>query len=103
MRSILPVGTFHRTIALTYDGKHVWVANKMSNNVMKFLAKDGSLVDTIGVGQQHEALAFDGKDIWVANGGDNTITKLRVSDGASCTFKVGQSPPVFFTKAPVCG
>ena len=50
----LNMGTFEtgtRPVGLTYDGTHVWVANKMSNNVMKFLAKDGSLVATIAVGQ----------------------------------------------------
>src|ERR1051326_6424490 len=75
------LGTFEtgaRPVALAYDGTHVWVANRMSNNVMKFLAKDGSLVDTIAVGQQPEGLAYDGKDIWITNGGDNTVTKLRL-------------------------
>lgn len=69
-----PVG--ERPNALLFDGANVWVANKMSNNVMKFLAKDGSLVETIDVGQQPEGLAFDRKDIWVADGGSNSVSKL---------------------------
>ncbi len=70
---------------------------------MKFLAKDGSLVATMRVGQQPEGLAFDGTDIWVANGGDNTVTKLRLSDGASCTYVVGTRPMGISMTAPISG
>ena len=64
----------YRTVALTYDGANIWVANGESDSVSKIRARDGVLLATYpSCGAWPNGLAFDGASIWVANGHSDTI------------------------------
>lgn len=60
--------------ALAFDGANIWLANKVSNNVMK-LASDGFNLGTFETVYPAIALAFDGANIRVANSGSNNVMK----------------------------
>jgi YVTN family beta-propeller protein len=46
----VPVGTAAESVAVTPDGKHVYVANKSSNNVSVIRTATNTVVATIPVG-----------------------------------------------------
>ena len=73
------VGTFpvgNGPVGVAFDGTHIWVPNRFSDDVTKLLASDGSLVGTFSVGTLPQAVAFDGTHIWVANTSSDDVTKL---------------------------
>jgi YVTN family beta-propeller protein len=80
------------------DGAHVWVADEGSNTVTELEASDGSIVQTIPVGDAPFAISSDGTHVWVANSGDNTVTELDASDGSVVrTIPVGTAPESVFS------
>jgi YVTN family beta-propeller protein len=58
-----------------FDGKHLWVANLVSNNVTE-LDTAGNLLGTFAVGTSPSGLAFDGTHVWVSNISSSTVTRL---------------------------
>jgi DNA-binding beta-propeller fold protein YncE len=79
--------------AILFDGTNIWVANQLSDNLMKLSASDGSNLGTFPTGTRPVALAFDGANIWVANKFSNNVMKVRASDGVLLeTIKVGRAP-----------
>jgi hypothetical protein len=66
---------------ILYDGSHIWVTAE--SDVTFFLYKlnsDGSIAQTINVGQSPRSPVFDGTNIWVPNYNSNTVTVVRVKD-----------------------
>src|SRR5215216_5645128 len=45
--------------AILFDGTNIWVANQLSDNLMKLSASDGSNLGTFPAGTRPVALAFD--------------------------------------------
>jgi len=81
--------------ALTFDGTHIWVAERYS--VEKRRAYDyigvGGISNLSGVGEYPVALAFDGTNIWVANQDLDNVIKVKASDcSLQGTFTVGTGP-----------
>ena len=71
------------SIDTLYDGNHIWVSNRDSNNVFKLKVSDGSVVGVYSAGlNSPHFMCFDGTNIWVPNPGDNTIAKMNASDGS---------------------
>lgn len=73
-------------LAISADGKHVWVANTNGNSVTELSAATGGLVRVIkgadtGIAGP-DAIYSDGSYVWVANGGNNSITVLSATDGS---------------------
>ncbi|MFC2107977.1 YncE family protein [Candidatus Bipolaricaulota bacterium] len=79
--------------ALAFDGTNMWVANPVTNNVVRLRPSDLSSIGSSSVGRHPYALAFDGANMWVANYEDGTVNKLRASDGQVLgTYRVGMRP-----------
>jgi hypothetical protein len=64
-----------------YDGAHIWVTQGAVNAMHK-LNSDGSIAQTINVGNLPQLPVFDGINIWVPNITSNSITVVRVKDAA---------------------
>jgi DNA-binding beta-propeller fold protein YncE len=67
--------------AMAFDGAHIWVTNRISDNVIKLRASDGANLGTFVGFSSPRGIAFDGANVWVTNVNENNVTKLRVSDG----------------------
>lgn len=71
---------------LAFDGTHLWVSNRLTNEVTRFLASDGSgvrtldLTDSAGGVQQ---LAWDGICLWALNGPSDRLYELGVAGDGS--------------------
>lgn len=77
---------------LTYDGRHLWIADGNHNKVAK-CGLDGNVVATCPTGANPCALLFDGAHVWVANRDGASVTKLRASDAVPLgTFAVDPEP-----------
>jgi hypothetical protein len=86
-----PVGSL--PFGLAFDGAHIWVTNRTSNNVMKLRASDGANLGSFPVGPGPLGVAFDGANVWVTNYLSANVTKLRASDGTNLgNFPVGTNP-----------
>src|SRR5262245_10834629 len=82
-----------RPEALLFDGTNIWVANQMSDNLMKLRASDGLNIGTFETGTRPVALTYDGTHVWVANKMSNNVMKYLAKDGSLvATITVGQQP-----------
>lgn len=58
------------------------VANRDSNDVMKFRASDAVILGTYSVAVHLQGLLFDGVSIWITATYDAVIQRLNVTDGS---------------------
>jgi hypothetical protein len=70
---------FSQLTGLLYDGSHIWVTDFDVNTLLR-LNPDGSIAQTINVGDGPLNPVFDGTNIWVPNLDSNSITVVRVKD-----------------------
>ena len=63
------VQTSPTAIAVSPDGKSVWVANSGSRTVQRIDTQSNTVVATVMVGTTPTALAVNGDSVWVANTG----------------------------------
>jgi hypothetical protein len=68
---------FFQPYGILYDGAAVWVTD---GNKLHKLNSDGSIAQTIDVGNNPLYPVFDGTNIWVPNFNSNSITVVRVKD-----------------------
>jgi hypothetical protein len=66
-------------VGILYDGSNIWVTDYFVHTLLKLNA-DGSIAQTITVGDNPQYPVFDGTNIWVPNGGTNSVTVVRVKD-----------------------
>jgi hypothetical protein len=66
---------------LLYDGTHIWVTDPGAATLLK-LNSDGSVAQTISVGNIPLGPFFDGTNIWVPGRAANSLTVVRVKDAA---------------------
>jgi hypothetical protein len=64
---------------ILYDGSNIWVAD---TDKLHKLNSDGSIAQTINVGNSPGVPVFDGTNIWVPNYNSNSVTVVRVKDAA---------------------
>jgi hypothetical protein len=64
---------------MLYDGSNVWVTDQYANALFK-LNGDGSIAQTIPMGNRPTFPVFDGTNIWVPIHGANSVTVVRVKD-----------------------
>ncbi len=89
------VGTDPDAIAITPDGKTIYVANAGSGTVTPITTRNKSARQAITVGSDPDAIAItpDGKTVYVANAGANTVSPIKVGDdSAETAIPVGYSP-----------
>jgi hypothetical protein len=70
---------FTTPVGILYDGANIWVIDLDANTLLK-LNSDGSIAQTINVGDSPHSLVFDGTNIWVTNNGSSSVTVVRVKD-----------------------
>jgi DNA-binding beta-propeller fold protein YncE len=61
---------------IVFDGTYIWLTNSGDGTVSKLRASDGTLVDTLKVGEGPRAIAFDGSTVWVGNTDSDNVTRL---------------------------
>jgi hypothetical protein len=70
---------FTRPWGILYDGAYIWVTDITANTLLK-LNTDGSIAQTINVGDAPHFPVFDGTNIWVPNQSSDSVTIVRVKD-----------------------
>jgi hypothetical protein len=70
---------FSSPSGVLYDGSHIWVTDAVDDSIKK-LNSDGSIAQTIVVGNAPNIPIFDGTNIWVANSASDSVTVVRVKD-----------------------
>ena len=67
---------------LTYDGKYLWLADRLSDNLYALDPAKGELVKSLPApGFIPLGLAWDGKYLWVLDGEENRLNKLDLESG----------------------
>jgi hypothetical protein len=78
--SVTTVSTgFDDPTGMLYDGSNIWVTNRNSMSICK-LNSDGSIAQTISIGEAPTFPVFDGTNIWVTNITTDSLTVVRVKD-----------------------
>jgi S-layer family protein len=72
---------FSGPIGILYDGANIWVTDA-GDNTLKKLNSDGSIAQSVPVGNNPRHPIFDGTNIWVPNAGSDSMTVVRVKDSA---------------------
>jgi YVTN family beta-propeller protein len=89
------VGTFPAALAVTPDGRTLYVANYGDNTVTPVDVATGTPGTPIPVGHDPDALAVtpDGRTLYVANDGSGTVTPIDVAAGtAGRPISAGSGP-----------
>ena len=82
-------------MAITPDGKHVYVTNDGDGTVSVITTATGAVSApiTVGNGPFGVAITPDGKHAYVTNNGDGTVSVITTATGAvSATITVGNGP-----------
>jgi hypothetical protein len=81
---------------ILYDGANIWVTDRNADILLKLNA-NGSIAQTITVGDSPHFPVFDGTNIWVPNQSSNSVTVVRVKDAS------GNPLPTPFVLAALTG
>ncbi|HMB06955.1 MAG TPA: beta-propeller fold lactonase family protein, partial [Isosphaeraceae bacterium] len=82
-------------IAVTPDGKQLWLSTQTTNNVTIFDTNDHQVIGRVSVGRDPNWIEFtpDGKFAFVSNTGSNDVTLIDVDrQKVVATVAVGASP-----------
>ena len=76
-------------IAMSRDGRLVWVVNPAADNVAVISTETKAVVAKIAVGDEPQSVALDpnGKRAFVANAAAGTMTVIRIRDGSPDRFQ----------------
>jgi YVTN family beta-propeller protein len=91
----IPVGSVPSGVAVTPDGKHVYVTNHGSNNVSVIDTATNAVVATVPVGAGPYGIAVtpDGKYAYVADNGSNNVDVIATATNTvTATIPVGRGP-----------
>jgi hypothetical protein len=72
---------FDRPESILYDGANIWVTDTDASTLLKLNA-DGSIAQTLNVGNGPRGPVFDGTNLWVPNNGSASVAVVRVKDAA---------------------
>jgi hypothetical protein len=70
---------FNKLLGILYDGANIWVTDLLGDTLLK-LNSNGSIAQTINVGDAPMNPVFDGTNIWVPIGNTNFISVVRAKD-----------------------
>jgi hypothetical protein len=88
---------FNQPLGILYDGSHIWITENSPVNSLKKLNTNGSIAQSIPVGESPVIPIFDGTNIWVPNNGSSSVTVVRVKDSG------GNPLPSAFVLATLTG
>ena len=91
----ITVGNAPHGVAITPDGKHVYVANNADGTVSVITTATGAVSApiTVGNGPEQVAITPDGKHAYVTNNADGTVSVITTATGAvSAPITVGSRP-----------
>jgi hypothetical protein len=78
--SVITVTTgFGSLSGIVYDGSNMWVTDQNADTLLRLNA-DGSIAQTINVGDTPQPPVFDGTNLWVPNSFSQSVTVVRVKD-----------------------
>jgi len=80
---VTTVAGFNNPFGILYDGANIWVTNygHTTGNTLVKLDSNGSIIQTVTVGQGPGFPVYDGTNIWVPNYNANTISVVRAATG----------------------
>lgn len=87
-------------IAVSPDGKRLWMNSKMNGRVYAYSLPDLKVVGEVRVGSHPDWLTFtpDGKSLYVANAGSDSVSVIDAASMREVTqIKVGQVPKRNYT------
>lgn len=90
-----PVGPFPTAIAVSPDGRRVYVVNSSGNSVAVLDAHTHAVIGTVSVGTRPYgiALAPDGSVVYVTNADDNSVSTIdKETLAVTATIGVGENP-----------
>jgi hypothetical protein len=76
---------FSNLDGMLYDGTNIWVTDNGADSLLKLNA-NGSIAQTITVGDGPKFPVFDGANIWVPNSNRDNVTVVRVKDAAGTSL-----------------
>jgi YVTN family beta-propeller protein len=82
-------------IAITPDGKSMWVCSKLNSYIYGYSLPDLKLIGGVKVGSHPDWLTFgpDGKTVYVANAGSNDVSAVDIASRKEVArIRVGQVP-----------
>jgi hypothetical protein len=74
------VGGFTGPVDVVYDGANIWVVERDADRIRK-LDANGSVLQTVQVGNGPAYAAYDGANLWVPNQADSSVTVVQASTG----------------------
>jgi hypothetical protein len=77
--TIPPSAGFAQPYGMLYDGSNIWVTNRSGLSIFK-LNSDGSIAQSVSIGETPNFPVFDGTNIWVTHDDFATLTVVRVKD-----------------------
>jgi DNA-binding beta-propeller fold protein YncE len=77
--SVNTVAGFSLPLGILYDGANIWVTTQGAGTLLK-LNSDGSIAQTINMGEVIVCPIFDGANIWVPKFNSPSMTVARVKD-----------------------
>jgi YVTN family beta-propeller protein len=101
----LPAGSYPGGLAISADGKRLYVANNLGESMAIIDTATGTVSSTTPVGHNPYtvALSKDGAKAYVSNWGGNTVSVLNATSGAALgTITVGTHPSAL-ARNPVSG
>jgi hypothetical protein len=79
---------FNLLTGILYDGTNIWVTDAADDSIKK-LDSNGSVIQTVNVGDLPIGPFFDGTNIWVPNASAHSITVIRAATGTVLTTLTG--------------
>ena len=96
------IGLFNQPSGMLYDGAHMWMTDAGDDRLIKFNS-NGTILQSISVGDLPLYPAFDGTNIWVPNASSGTVTVVRVKDSQGNPLPEPPSPNAPFVLATLSG
>jgi YVTN family beta-propeller protein len=81
-KTLIPIGSNPRAVALSPDGKRMYVTMNLAGKVLAWNLESNKLFKSVKTGSAARSLAIssDGSALFVVNFGSGTLSKVRTSD-----------------------
>lgn len=67
---------------MAYDGKHLWIADRLTDQIYRVVPADGTVVDSLPTpGFEPLGLTWDGENLWCLDGANQEIYAINIRGG----------------------